>query len=148
MSRSLRLSLLVVVPAALALAADAPKPPAMDDQQVAHVKDAKWAAPKDPTIPPGVMGSPIAVDPGGANIGYAKYPPGYTFPMHWHSAVETTTLLSGKIQYTVAGKVYDMEPGSYVVIPAKAHHTAKCGAGAECIVLTRRPAPADYNWVK
>src|SRR5262250_2518835 len=58
MQRSLRLSLLVVVPAALALAADAPKPPAMDDQQVANVKDAKWAAPKDPAIPPGVMGAP------------------------------------------------------------------------------------------
>ena len=148
MQRSLRLSLLVVVPAALALAADAPKPPAMDDQQVANVKDAKWAPSKLTEIPPGLMGAPIAADPGGANISYAKFPPGYSFPMHWHSAVETTTLLSGKIQYTVAGKVYDMEPGSYVVIPAKAHHTAKCAAGAECVVITRRPAPADYNWVK
>src|SRR5215813_250631 len=99
MNRALRLSLLAVLPAALVFAADN-KPPAMDEQQVAHVKDAKWAAPKAPEIPPGVMGSPIAADPGGANVGYAKFPPGYSFPMHWHSAVETTTLLSGKIQYT------------------------------------------------
>ena len=148
MQRSLRLLLLVVVPATLAIAADAPKPPAMDDQIVAHVKDAKWAAPKAPEIPPGVMGSPIAADPGAANIGYAKFAPGYTFPMHWHSATEYTTLISGKIQFTVNGKPYDLEPGSYIVIPPKAHHLAKCAPGAECVVLTRRAGPVDYNWVK
>jgi quercetin dioxygenase-like cupin family protein len=147
MHRPLRLSLLVVLPAALVLAADN-KPPAMDEQLVAHVKDAKWAAPKAPEIPPGVMGSPIASDPNGPNIGYAKFPPGYTFPMHWHSATEYTVLLSGKGQFTVNGKTFDLEPGSYIVIPAKAHHTAKCAPGAECILLTRRAGPVDYNWVK
>ena len=147
MHRPLRLSLLVVVPAALALAADG-KPPAMDDPIVAHVKDAKWAAPKAPEIPPGVMGSPIAADPGGALIGDAKFAPGYTVPMHWHSAAEYTSVISGKAQFTVNGKTYDLEPGSYIVIPAKAQHTAKCGSGAECILLTRRAGPVDYNWVK
>jgi quercetin dioxygenase-like cupin family protein len=148
MQRSLRLSLLVFVPATLAIAADAPKPPAMDDQLVAHVKDAKFAPPKQPEIPPGVVGSPIAADPGGANIGYAKYVPGYTFPMHWHSFTEYTTLISGKIQYVVSGKTYDLEPGSYIAIPPKAHHLAKCVSGVECVVLTRRAGPVDYNWVK
>ena len=147
MHRPLRLPLLVLVPAALALAADS-KPPAMDDQQVASVKEAKWGPPKQAEIPAGVMVSPIASDPGAANIGYAKYPAGYVFPMHWHSAVETTTLISGKGRYTVAGKAYDLEPGSYIVIPAKAHHKFECQAGSECVAITRRPAPADYNWVK
>ncbi len=86
MHRPLRLSLLVVVPAALALAADG-KPPAMDDPHVAHLKDAKWAAPKAPEIPPGVMASPIAADPGRrAPSATRSSRPGYTFPMHWHSA--------------------------------------------------------------
>ena len=148
MQRPLRLLLLVFVPATLAIAADAPKPPAMDDQLVAHVKDAKFAAPKQPEIPPGVVGSPIAADPGGANIGYAKYVPGYTFPMHWHSFTEYTTLISGKIQYVVSGKTYDLEPGSYIAIPPKAPHLAKCVSSAECVVLTRRAGPVDYIWVK
>ncbi len=147
MHRPLRLTLLVALPAALALAADG-KPPAMDEQQVAHLKDAKFAPPKAPEIPAGVMGAPIASDPNGANIGYAKFPPGYTFPMHWHSAAEYTVLLSGKGQFTVNGKAYDLEPGSYIVIPAKAHHMAKCAPGAECVLLTRRAGPVDYNWVK
>lgn len=148
MHRALRLSLLVVLPAALAIAADAPKPPGMDDQNVAHVKDAKWAPPKAPEIPPGAMGSPIASDPNGPNIGYAKFAPGYTFPMHWHTFTEYTVLISGKGQFTVNGKAYDLQPGSYIVIPPKAHHMAKCAPGSECILLTRRAGPADYNWVK
>lgn len=147
MHRPLRLSLLVVLPAALSLAADG-KPPTMDEQQVAHVKDAKFAPPKAPEIPPGALGAPIASDPNGANVGYAKFPPGYTFPMHWHSHPEYTVLISGKGQFTVNGKTYDLEPGSYIVIPAKAHHMAKCSPGAECVLFTRRAGPADYNWVK
>lgn len=147
MHRPLRLSLVVVLPAALALAADN-KPPTMDEQQVAHLKDAKFAAPKLPEIPPGAMGAPIASDPNGSNIGYAKFKPGYTFPMHWHSFTEYTVLLSGKGEFTVNGKTYELEPGSYIVIPAKAPHMAKCAPGAECILLTRRAGPNDYNWVK
>ncbi len=148
MQAPLRLSLFVVLPATLVLAADA-KPPSTEDQQVAHLKDAKWTPPKAPEIPPGVVASPIATDPAsGANIGYAKFPPGYTFPMHWHSATEYTLVISGKGQFTVNGKAYDLEPGSYIVIPAKAHHMAKCLPGAECVLLTRRAGPTDYNWVK
>ncbi len=147
MTDSLRLSLLAVVPAALAHAADT-KLPAMDEQQAAHLKDAKWTPPKAPEIPPGVMASPIASDPNGPNIGYAKFPPGYTFPMHFHSFTESTALISGKITFTVNGTPYDLAPGDYVVIPPKAHHMAKCAPGAECILLTRRAGPADYNWVK
>ena len=147
MHRPLRLALVVVLPATLALAADN-KPPAMDDQLVANGKDAKWNAPKLPEAPAGLMVSPIAADPGGANIAYAKYPPGYVFPMHYHSAVETTTLISGKGRYTISDKPYELEPGGYIVIPAKAHHKFECHAGSECVVITRRPAPADYNWVK
>jgi len=148
MHRALRLSLLVVLPAALALAADG-KPPTMDAQQAVNVKDAKWVAPKAPEIPPGAMASPIAADPApGGSIAYAKFPPGYTFPMHWHSATEFTSLVSGVLTFTIDGKPYELQPGGYVVIPAKAPHDARCAPGAECILLTRRGGPTDYNWVK
>jgi len=147
MQRPLRLSLLAVIPAALAIAADG-KPPAMEEAMVVHLKDAKWSAPKAPEIPPGAMGSPIASDPNGPNIGYAKFPAGYTFPMHWHSATESTSLVSGKITFTSAGKSHELEPGSYIVIPPRTPHMARCAPGADCILLTRRSGPVDYNWVK
>jgi quercetin dioxygenase-like cupin family protein len=139
--------------AVLALAAvtyaDAPKPPSTEDALVAHVAEAKWAAPKIAEIPPGVMASPIAVDPkSGGSVGYAKFPPGYVFPPHWHSATEYSALISGKAAFTVAGKTHELVPGSYLVIPPKTEHGVTCGQGAECVLLTRRAGPTDYHFVK
>ena len=129
--------------------ADAPKPPSSEEALVTHVAEAKWSAPKNPDIPPGVMSAPIAVDPSnGAPIGYAKFPAGYVFPMHWHSFNEYSTLISGKLDFTLDGKTHTLVPGSYIVIPAKAKHKAACQAGSECILVTRRAGPVDYNFVK
>jgi quercetin dioxygenase-like cupin family protein len=142
------LTLPLLLAAAVAIAADS-KPPSTEDAQVAHLKDAKWAAPKLKEIPPGVMSSPIAGDPtSGGSVGYAKYTPGYVFPMHWHSATEYTTILAGKTRIVMDGKPYDLEPGSYIVIPGKTHHQFTCLAGAECVVMTRRGGPTDYHFVE
>ena len=149
MQRSLfRLALPLLLVAAVAVAADS-KPPSTEDAQVVHLKDAKWAAPKLTEIPPGVMVSLVAVEPAsGGTIAYAKFPPGYVFPSHWHSAAEYSTLLSGKTRLVMEGKPYDMEPGSYVVIPAKTHHQLTCLPGAECLIFTRRSGPIDYHFDK
>jgi quercetin dioxygenase-like cupin family protein len=137
-----------VIALAAAAAADAPKPPSSEGPLVSHVADAKWVAPKL-DVPPGLMASPIAADPAtGAPIGYTKLPAGYVFPLHWHSHAEYTSLISGKLILTIAGKPNELAPGSYVVIPAKTEHKAECAAGAECILLTRRGGPADYHFVK
>ncbi len=70
----------------------------------------------------------IAVDPKtGGLVAYAKFPPGYVFPQHWHSHTEYTVLLSGKASFTLDGKTHELIPGSYVVIPAKAHDSVTCG---------------------
>jgi len=37
---------------------------------------------------------------------------------------------------------------SYVVIPAEMVHQFTCAAGADCLLLTRRSEPTDYNFVK
>jgi len=133
---------------AQAAAPAAPKPPGMDEMQVVILKDVKWT-PAKPPLPSGVSVSPIAADPApGGSIGYAKYTPGLEFPMHWHSATEYTTVLSGTVRYTVEGKTTEMGPGSYIVIPAKAKHSVVCLPASECIAMTRRAGPTDYNWVK
>src|SRR6266849_2791614 len=97
-------TLLTLLLAAVAHAQAPAKPPSTEDAQVAHVAEAKWAAPKAPEIPAGAMTSPIAVDPNtGGSIGYAKFPPGYAFPPHWHSHTEYTVLISGKATFTIDG---------------------------------------------
>ncbi len=140
---------LVVFALAAITYADAPKLPSTEDALVAHLAGAKWAAPTVPGIPPGVMASPIAVDPNtGGSVGYAKFPPGFVFPTHWHSATEYTVLISGKASFTVAGKTHELVPGSYLVVPPKTEHGVTCGQGAECVLLTRRAGPTDYHFVK
>ena len=129
--------------------ADAPALPSTEGPVVANLADAKWAAPKNPQFPPGLLSAPIALDPSnGANIGYAKFPPGYVFPLHTHNLTEYTALISGKMDFTIDGKLHHLVPGSYVVIPPKTRHTATCSKDGECILLTRRPGPADYDFIK
>jgi quercetin dioxygenase-like cupin family protein len=133
---------------ATAARSDAPvKPPSTEDSQVVHLKDVKWSPPKAKEFPPGALVSPIATDPvTGGSIGYGKFPAGYALPSHWHSFTEYTVLLSGKATFTVDGKATELSPGDFIVIPAKAHHRLTCGAGSECVLLTRRAGATDYNW--
>src|SRR6266581_3713773 len=106
MKRMLALSVLAALLLAVAARADAPaKPPSTEDGLVAHIADAKWAAPKVAGMPPGPMASAIAVDPAtGASIAYVKLPPGFVFPTHWHTTTEYTVLLSGKSTIRIDGK--------------------------------------------
>lgn len=140
-----RFLLALVASAALA---DAPQAPSIDDGQVAQLKAASFKpAPLKELA--GVTAAPIAIDPATkASVGYAKIPAGTTIPMHWHSHAEYSVLISGNATFTMDGKQYELEPGSYTVIPPRAKHELKCGAAAECVLLTRRAGPTDYNFVK
>jgi quercetin dioxygenase-like cupin family protein len=144
MSRSILLALL----ASSALAADAPKPPSTEEALVADPAEAKFAPVNLPGVPPGVQGAMVGVDPAtkGATT-YAKIPAKYHFPAHWHSYAEYTVLISGAATLVIDGKPHPVVPGSYFVIPAKTKHELECGA-AECLLLTRRAGPTDYNFVK
>jgi quercetin dioxygenase-like cupin family protein len=125
-----------------------PKPPSTEELLAADPASAKWMPATTPGVPAGAQVALVGVDPttGGATA-YAKFPPGYHLPLHWHSHAEYSVLLSGKANLTAAGKQHALEPGSYVVIPAKVQHELTCGAGAECVLLTRRAGPTDYNFV-
>ncbi len=141
-------TILIAVLAGAALA-DAPKPPSTEEALVASPAGAKFAPVHLAGMPEGAQGAMIGVDPAtkGATS-YAKLPPKYHLPMHWHSYAEYSALISGNATLTLDGKKHDLTPGSYVVIPAKAHHELDCGAGGDCLILTRRAGPTDYNFVK
>lgn len=125
-----------------------PKPPSTEEQLVANLSAAKWVPAPTPGLPKGAQVSAIGVDPatGGATA-WAKVPPGYRIPMHFHSHAEYTTIVAGKATFTLDGKRHEVEAGSYLVIPAKVHHELVCAAGAECVLLTRRAGPTDYSFV-
>ena len=126
-----------------------PAKPGTEEAVVANLQDAKFNPVTTPGIPAGAMASLIAGDPKtGPSVAYTKFPPGFALPTHWHSQTEYTTVISGKPRFTVDGKPYELTAGGYIVIPAKAKHSLNCGAGAECVVITRRAGAVDYNFEK
>jgi quercetin dioxygenase-like cupin family protein len=128
--------------------AQAPQPPSTEEILVADPTTAKFSPITTPGFAPGAQGAPIGVDPNTKGpTGYAKFPPKYHVPSHWHSFAEYVTVVKGSSTLTIDGKRYDLAPGSYAVIPAKAKHEVTCGA-SECLVISRRAGPADYNWSK
>ena len=141
-------AILLAVLAGAALA-DTPKPPSTEEALVADPAEARFAPVTVPGVPAGAQGAMIGVDPStkGATT-YAKLPAKYHFPMHWHSFAEYTALISGSATLLLDGKPHELVPGSYVVIPAKTRHELDCGASSECLLLTRRAGPTDYNFVK
>jgi quercetin dioxygenase-like cupin family protein len=126
-----------------------PAPPSTEETLVASPSSAKFTIATLAGLPKGVENGPIGLDPktGGAT-GYAKIPAGATIAMHWHTHAEYSVLLAGKASLNLDGKVHVVQPGSYVVIPGKVHHELTCEKGADCLLLTRRGGPIDYNWVK
>ena len=128
--------------------ADAPQPPSTEDVLVTTLASAKCAESKAPGMPKGAQSAVIGIDPNTKGLtNYARTPAGAGLAAHWHSFAEYTVLLSGTGTLVIAGKEHAVGPGSYFVIPAKTVHQLSCGAGAECVLLTRRAGPTDYNFV-
>jgi quercetin dioxygenase-like cupin family protein len=122
--------------------------PTLDTGLVTSPKEAKFSPAKTPHSE-GVQQAPIAADPApGGSIGYAKYAPGAGIPEHWHSATEYSTVLSGSMRLKLAGKMYELAPGSYWVAPPKTPHQLVCIGPGECLTQTRRAGPVDYNFVQ
>ena len=134
---------------AAAALADAPKPPSTEDAMVATLAEAKFVDSTMPQAPKGSQQALLGVDPNTKGpTAYSKTPAGAGLPAHWHSFAEYTALLSGSGTLMLAGKSQQVGPGSYFIIPAKTPHQFTCAAGADCMLLTRRTGPVDYNWIK
>jgi quercetin dioxygenase-like cupin family protein len=137
--------MLILIPLLLAAA----NPPSTEEALVAQIETVTFTESKVPNSPKGARNAIIGVDPTtkGATA-YSATPAGAGLPAHWHSATEYTALLSGKATLMLDGKEHQLSPGSYFVIPAKMVHQLTCLAGADCLLLTRRGGPTDYNFVK
>jgi quercetin dioxygenase-like cupin family protein len=65
-------------------------------------------------------------------------------PLHWHRHDEHITVLSGPFSLAVNGVRNELEAGSYVVIPAGAHHSTSYGAGTLIQVNGTGPFESIY----
>ena len=110
---------------------------------------ADWGPPTNtPGFPAGIRNAPIATDPETGGPTYlARFPAGSEFAMHWHTYTETVVVLEGAVDIVMDGTRYTATTGSYVIIPAKAHHAWHTHPDADVVLLARRDGPADFHFV-
>ena len=120
------------------------------DPLVMHWKAATWGAPTNrPGFPPGLRNAPVTIDPKTEGPTYfARFPAGSEFTMHWHSHTETLVVLEGAVDITLDGQLYTANVGSYIIIPAKTHHSYKVPESNDVVLLARRDGPADFFFLE
>lgn len=52
------------------------------------------------------------------------YQPGAVFPQHSHPEEQITVVISGRIQFDVAGRIVELGPGGVAVLPSYVPHGA------------------------
>jgi|SRR5690348_12266146 quercetin dioxygenase-like cupin family protein len=148
MRQHLRVVVVLSLFATAIVLAQAAALPTLDSALVTSPREAKFSPAKTPHSE-GVQQAPIAADPApGGSTGYAKYAPGAGIPEHWHSATESSTVISGSMRLKLAGKTYELGPGSYWVAPPRTPHQLVCVGPGECLTQSRRAGPVDYNFVQ
>ena len=87
---------------------------------------------------PGMQGVKLAPAQGDPNKGAShfvvKFAPGFSAPLHHHSADHYVTVLAGTLVLVVDGKEHKLPAGSYFSFSGKKPHETKCDAGAECVL--------------
>jgi quercetin dioxygenase-like cupin family protein len=63
-----------------------------------------------------------------------KFAPGFSAPVHHHTANHSGTVVAGTLALTVDGEEHKLPPGSFFSFSNKASHATKCEAGAECLL--------------
>ena len=76
-------------------------------------------------------------------MGQFKIAKGSEVPMHSHPHEQTGTLISGKLRFTVAGEIFDAEPGDSWCLPGGVEHSAEALEDA-VIIEVFSPVRDDY----
>ncbi|MCY4599058.1 MAG: cupin domain-containing protein [Acidobacteria bacterium] len=145
----------VLLPAAAFLAAWLPGASAQEVEHgrtplVLQWESADWGPPTNrPGFPAGLRNADIATDPDTGGPTYlARFPAGSEFAAHWHTYTETVVVLDGGLDIVMDGARYTATAGSYIIIPARAHHSWHTHTDADAVLLARRDGPADFHFVE
>lgn len=87
---------------------------------------------------PGMAGVQMAVAQGDPSKGpshfFIKFVPGFSAPLHHHTANHYVTVLAGTLVLKVDGADTRLPAGSYFSFTGMKPHTTSCDAGAECLL--------------
>ena len=94
--------------------------------------DVKW---NDVPGFPGVQIAALDGNPAkGPSHFLLKFAPGFSAPVHHHTANHSGTVVTGTLLLTVDGQEQKLPPGSFFEFSNKTKHTTRCEAGAECVL--------------
>lgn len=71
----------------------------------------------------------------GQHHAFMKFEPGFSAPMHHHSADHYVAVVAGTMILTVDGQEHRLPAGSYFSFKHRGHHATTCAAGAECVLF-------------
>lgn len=110
--------------------------------------DLKWV--DAPNSPPGVKQVVLWGDPTKGSFGaLEKFPPGFSAPLHTHSASLKAVIISGTVIYGPEGQPeVRLAAGSYFFEPANFKHTTACDKASECVFFLEGNGKFDLKPVE
>ena len=128
---------------AVALAAS---PAPAGDVVVVNPSDFHWK-PKD-ALPPGATGAVVRGDPSKGDYDFfARFPAGFTVPMHTHTNDCVVIMTQGSMVIGRADKPDAViDEGGLFVLPAELYYTAHCEK--ECAFLVHGAKPFDIRYAR
>ena len=151
--RQIVLALGLLVPVALSAQSPA-APPAHqhagsggDQGSHARLDDLKWQIMVPELGTDGPQAAILRVDPKtGATQLLIKMPKRMHVPVHWHSANETHTVITGTMVFEHGGQPHELGPGGFNYSPARTPHQA-WSVTDDALVFITVDGPWDVNWV-
>ena len=139
---------------ALGLAAQG-RPAAAGKPAAAHAAPAMmiWTSDQGEWIPiPGTVAKMkvVKADPGKPPTDlYILQPADTDTPLHWHSSDERIYTISGEEQVRMLKGTFGpaLHAGSFVLVPARMIHQARCAGKQDCTVLVHTVLPFDVHIV-
>jgi hypothetical protein len=127
-------------------------PAAAQSTHIMVPADAVQWAPAPPMLPPGAQISVLEGNPSekGMVTLRLKLPSDYAIPPHWHSMIESVTVLSGSLHVGM-GDTLDrattqtLEPGGFVSLPSGMHHYV--WVASPTVVQVNLEGPFDIHYV-
>ena len=105
---------------------------AADNAVLVPPGEIKW---QDVPNAKGVQIAALQGDPSkGASHFFLKFAPGFSAPVHFHSANHYGTVVSGTVVLSVDGKDSKLPAGSYFAFTGKKPHATRCETGADCVL--------------
>ena len=82
----------------------------------------------------------------GPSDAVVKFPPGYQFPHHHHSARELLVWMQGEFIYTADdGTTQQLGPMAYLNLAPGTKHSVRCGKKESCILYLTFDEPVDLH---